>query len=489
MSTLIRKKGRPMNCLFRCLPIACLLSVLLLNHAVAAVSAVVTYPAPSGELASADYALEANGKQVFVYRADVLHGGPASFASFDFSGTVQVAVTSQRAVRSVKIRPISAGITPTVQNNTIRFELSRPGQLTVELNDAIDQPLHLFANPVEADTPRPDDPHVLYFGPGVHEVGTTRVRSNTTVYLAGGAIVRGIIRPDEKPVGESFAKKKTYMPIFLIEDAENVSIRGRGIIDMSRLDWHSKSPVVVQRSSNVRVAGLTIKDSPSWAVALFGSRHVTVSNVKQICHRENSDGIDIVNSQEVAVEDCFLRNNDDEICVKTTSPPPAMEARNISVRRCVVWNDRAYALGVTYETRCNVTNVLFADCDVIHDLGIASLAVHVSDSGTVSSLRFENIRLEDVKNRAVRLWIGKDMWGHDSQRGHIRGVVFKDVSLVGGSAPQWELTGHDADHRVTDVVFENLRLLDKVIAATGEARFVVNAYVDNLRFGATSRDR
>ena len=315
-----------MNRLFRWLPMAWLLSFLLLsNHAVAAVPTLVTYPAPTGEAASADFAVEANGKPVFVYRADVLHGGPASFASFDFSGTVQVAVTSQRAVRSVKIRPISAGITPTVQNNTIRFELSRPGQLTVELNDAIERPLHLFANPVEADTPRPDDPHVLYFGPGVHEVGTTRVRSNTTVYLAGGAIVRGIIRPDEKPVGESFAKKKTYMPIFLIEDAENVTIRGRGIIDMSRLDWHSKSPVVVQRSSNIRIEGITIKDSPSWAVALFGSKHVTVSNIKQICHRENSDGIDIVNSQEVTVEDCFLRNNDDEVCVKTTSPPPALE--------------------------------------------------------------------------------------------------------------------------------------------------------------------
>lgn len=449
----------------------------------------VTYPAPAGEPASAAYTLEANGKPVFVYSADVLHSGPASFASFDFSDTVRVTVTAPRAIRTAKIRPISGGVVPTIQDNQIRFELSRPGLLTLELNDSIDRPLHLFANPMEAAAPRPADPHVLYFGPGIHEVGTTKVPSNTTVYLAGGAIVRGIIRPDEKPVGESFAKKKTYTPIFLVEDAENVTIRGRGIIDMSRLDWHSKSPVVVQRSTNIRIEGITVKDSPSWAVALFGSKHVTVSNVKQICHRENSDGIDIVNSQDVTVEACFLRNNDDEICVKTTSPPPALDARNIVVRRCVIWNDRAYALGITYETRCPITNVLFADCDVIHDLGIASLAAHVSDSGTVSGLRFENIRLEDVKNRAVRLWIGKDMWGHDGERGHIRGVVFKDVSLVGGNAPQWELTGHDVDHRIADVTFENLRILDKVIAATGEARFAVNSHVENLRFGAANRDR
>ncbi|MCY2994821.1 MAG: hypothetical protein NTY19_44215 [Planctomycetota bacterium] len=126
---------------------------------------------------------------------------------------------------------------------------------------------------------------------------------------------------------------------------------------------------------------------------------------------------------------------------------------------------------------------------MIHDLGIASLAAHVSDSGTVSGVRFENIRLEDVKNRAVRLWLGKDMWGHDAERGHIRGVVFKDVSLVVGNAPQWELTGHDADHRIADVTFEDLRILDKVIAATGEARFAVNSHVENLRFGTVRSDR
>ena len=109
-----------MNRLFRWLPPARLLHFLLLsNHAFAAAPSLVTYPAPAGEAASADYAVEANGQPVFVYRADVLHGGPAAFASFDFSGTVQVTVTSQQAVRAASIRPISAGITPSVQNNTM----------------------------------------------------------------------------------------------------------------------------------------------------------------------------------------------------------------------------------------------------------------------------------------------------------------------------------------------------------------------------------
>jgi hypothetical protein len=88
---------------------------------------------------------------------------------------------------------------------------------------------------------------------------------------------------------------------------------------------------------------------------MHNSKKVVVRNVKQICARENSDGIDICNSQDVLVEDCFLRNNDDEVCVKTLSSAPAMESKNIVVRRIVVWNDRARGLGITSETRANIS--------------------------------------------------------------------------------------------------------------------------------------
>jgi hypothetical protein len=447
---------------------------------------VVTYPAPAGEPASDDYAVEVEGQPLFVYRADVLNGGPASFATFDSPGPVRVSVTARRDVQNVQIRPLSYGIVPTVQGRTITFQVPRPCQPTIEINGTIERPLHLFVNPLEVDPPRSGDQGVLYFGPGVHEVGTTLLRNNQTVYLAGGAIVRGVLQPDEKPVGESFKQKKTYKPLFLAERVKNVTIRGRGILDMSRLDWHAKSAIVAQDSSNVRVEGIVLKDSPSWGITLLKCKDVSVSNVKQICHRENSDGIDIVNSQDVTVDGCFLRNNDDEICVKTTLPAPAQEAKNIVVRKSVIWNDRAYALGVTYETRRNISNVLFSDCDVIHDLGIGSLAAHVSDSATVSDLRFENIRLEDTRNRAVRLWIGSDMWGHDPARGHIRGVVFKDIRVLGSPAACVELTGHDAEHRIEDVTFENLQMGGRTVAEQDKGNIRCNDHVEDIRFKAAA---
>ena len=52
------------------------------------------------------------------------------------------------------------------------------------------QPLFIFADPPEENAPSAQAPGVLYFGPGVHDVGETDgyLSSDTTVYLAGGAM-------------------------------------------------------------------------------------------------------------------------------------------------------------------------------------------------------------------------------------------------------------------------------------------------------------
>jgi len=464
------------------MPTALVLLAIALN-AQGADGQVVTYPGPKGEPASADYTVEAGGKPVFVYTANVLHGGPASFAYFDFAGTVQVKVASSRKVSSAVVRPLSAGIKAAVGGNAVSFSVSKPCNLSVELNGSPERPLHLFASPIEANPPKADDPNVMYFGPGVHEVGTTYVPSGKTVYIAGGAVVKGIIRPDEKPVQErNWRGNKVYTNLFIVKDAKGVAIRGRGILDMSGLPWHAKCPITMHNCDGVRVEGIVIRDSPSWVVAMFGSRNITVTGVKEICHRENSDGIDVVNSQDVVVEGCFLRNNDDEICVKACSPPPALESKNIVVRNCVIWNDRAYALGITYETRVGVSNVLFQNCDILHDTGIASLAIHVSDSGTMRDIRFEDIRIEDTRHRLVRLWIGKDMWGHDPERGHIDGVTFRNVSVVGGPFPGSELSGADATHLVENVTFDHLRIHGQLIGDLKQGKIAANPNVKGVRF-------
>jgi hypothetical protein len=447
---------------------------------------VVIYPTPSGEKPSEDFAVKVNGFPIFIYTVATLHGGSASFGSFEFAGQITVTINSTRPVTSVKVLPASYGIRPVVSKAQIAFKLATPANLTIELNGGFDRALHLFANPTERDAPKQDDPNVLYFGPGVHDLGPTRLKNNQTLYLGGGAIIRPRIPPEEKPtVEKDWAGCKCYRNLIEAEGATNVTIRGRGILDLSQLPWHARTAIVLSHCDDALVEGITMLDAPCWGVALFGSRHVTVRNVKQICRRENSDGIDICNSQDVLVTDCFLRNNDDEVCVKTTSPAPAPDSQDIVVRNCVVWNERARGLGITSETRRNIAHVLFQNCDIIHDLSnggdCAALAILVSDSGTMSDIRFEDIRVEQVSHTLVNCWIGADMWGHDRERGRINDARFKNITVTGGNFPASTFTGCDSAHLIENVTFENLRVNGKLITDLAGGRISSNLFTRNLQ--------
>ena len=188
---------------------------------------VVSWAAPAGEKLFEDYTLRVNGQAVPVYVCRVSampfdqvwpgYQRPldqtelAGFAYWGMSGPVQVEVTVKRPFHSVVVRPISRGIHPTVQGQRITFQLSRPGQFTVEL-DGPHHALHLFADPPEEEAPKAGDPNVLYFGPGVHRPGKIQLKSGQTVYVAGGAVVYAMIEG---------------------HGVSGVRILGRGIIDSS----------------------------------------------------------------------------------------------------------------------------------------------------------------------------------------------------------------------------------------------------------------
>ena len=117
-------------------------------------------------------------------------------------------------------------------------------------------------------------------------------------------------------------------------------------------------------------------------------------------------------------------------------------------------------LSVGAELRENVADVLFTDCDVIHDLGREwTLRVYHCDSARISNIRFENIRIEETK-RLISLWIGKAVWTRDEARGHIDNVVFKDIRAV-GKDPRLEFTGFSETNAIENVTLTNVAINGK----------------------------
>ena len=445
--------------------------VLVVGSLLPAASGTVrSYPAPAGEELSKDYTVKVEGREVPVYVAKVAPADPArrwqamddkarsadffekaSFAYFDMDGPVTVTVSCPGAIRSAKILPSSLNIIPTVQGTSLSLTMTNPKPLTLEINGTWVGALHLFANPLESDVPQPGDPNVLYFGPGIHEATHVVVSNNQTVYIAGGALVRGVIGPEESFHISSYSGQRTYSPTFVLKGT-NITFRGRGIVDGSLCPTHARNLLSVQ-GTDLALEGVILRDSSTWTIPIRQSDRVRVKNVKLLGYRANSDGIDICNSRDVTVEGCFIRTLDDLIVIKTDSGRG--EVRHILARDCVLWNEVAHALSVGAELRENVEDVLFSNCDVIHDKGREwTLRVYHCDSARIRNVRFENLRIEESP-RLFSLWIGKAVWTRDDVRGHIDDVAFRHIRAV-AEPLRVELKGFDETHRIENVLFDDV---------------------------------
>lgn len=456
----------------RFIPLAALL-IGLLNHAAA--PQVTIYPAPEGEEMSTNFTASVAGKPLPIYVAKVAPKDPAgrwkamddkansanyydqaAFGYFDLQGSATVTVTCPQDITTAKVLPTSFGITPKAQGRTLSFTLTQPRHLTIEINGNWVNSLHLFANPPETNAPSPHDPNVIYFGPGIHEVGSLEVGSGKTVYVAGGAVVRGIIKPDEKFSISSYSGLKNYQPTFRLRGS-HITVRGRGIIDGSRSTTHARHLVYVQ-GTNIVLEGVILRDSSTWTVPVRRCENVQINNLKLIGYRANSDGIDICNSRNVTVQHCFIRTLDDLIVIK--SDKGQGEVRNIVAKNCVLWNEVAHALSVGAELRENVSEVLFTDCDVIHDQGREwTLRVYHCDAAKIRNIRFENLRIEESR-RLISAWIGQAVWSRDPERGQIRDLTFKNVTATADPL-RVELKGFDTGHTVEGVTFEQVKVNGK----------------------------
>ncbi|ANW95387.1 hypothetical protein AXE80_03440 [Wenyingzhuangia fucanilytica] len=487
-----------------------LCSVLIFVGFSAYAQKVKVYPAPKEIELSTFFKVSVASQNVPVYKTKIPPSTPiprlnpnrgdfglASVASFDMNDAVTVSVESPEEVKSVKILPSSYGIKPVFKGNTVTFELNHPGHVTVEINGEWHESLHILANPFEKNIPDPKDPNVIYFGPGVHEVSQLTISDNQTIYLAGGAYVRCVLPEQEDEIEiRGHVRKK---PTFILE-GKNVAIKGRGIIDQSSIPKKVRRyTILAHKAQDVTIEGVTIFDPSHWTIPIQSCDDVHVDNIKIFGWRGNADGVDITSSRDLLVENCFMRTFDDAVVVKSFGGYGEV-VNNVHTRKCVVWNELAHALSIGAEVHENISNVVFEDCDVIHDKGReTALRVYHCDHAVISDVTFDNIRIEEAR-RLISCWIGKTRWTETEERGHIKNVTFKNITATSApidptltgfqDGPDWkpyiikdhasmELVGYDADHIVEDVVFDNVVLDGKKVEAKN---VTANEFVKNVKF-------
>lgn len=399
----------------------------------------------------------------------------ASMVYFDFSGKVEVDVTSNKEpITKAKIRPLSYGIQPEIKGNTVRFLLSNPANLSVEINDDIFHNLHLFANPIEKNIPKSKDPNVIYFGPGIHEIPNQKlvVSSNKTVYIAGGAVVKGQIA---------------------VEDASNVNILGRGIVDQE-----VKLGIHISNSKNVNVEGVFASQCLTG-----GSDGVKINNVKTISFFGWGDGMNVMASNNVLFDRVFIRSSDDCTTVYGTRKGFKGGCQNITMQNATLWADVGHPILIGTHGNSDKPDVLenlnYTNIDILDQKEMqidyqGCLAINVGDNNLAKNVLFENIRVEDFREgQLLNLRVFYNTKYCTAAGLGIENVMFRNIDYNGNNANLSIISGYDEQRKIKNVTFENLKINGVLIhdemkgkpkwyKTADMARFFIGEHVEGVSF-------
>jgi hypothetical protein len=405
---------------------------------------------------------------------DVLLSDSHPFATFESEGAVEVSVTTGEAIPDgCTVEPRRHGIVPSIDGDTIAFHVPGPGDYVLNVPGRLS--LYIWVNPVEVV---PDLPNTRRFAEGtITDVGQLRLSPGENLYLEGGAILRGAIRATS---------------------TDGLRIGGYGILDgagASLTDvW--RRLMVIEGGRDVVVENIIMIRPRGWMLTLGDCENVIVRNIKQIGTVLSSDGIDIVGSRHVHVHDCFLRNGDDCVVIKSLDLrreddillDHTRPVHDVLVERCSLLSYLGgNGIEIGFELCCDcVRDITFSDCDIlaVNQYG-AAMSIHNSDHATVENITYRNIRVEHCYDKLFDIRVVRSRWSRDSERGHIRNIRFENidvrVSVFNEGYTSSLIGGFDSDHRVSDVTFENVRMNGE-LATNGDDIWLFTKHADAILF-------
>lgn len=430
---------------------------------------VFTYPAPEGAPLKHEYEVRIQPRgskewtKIDTYMAKVNASigdrkhkvSECSYCFFDFTGDVFVKLISKkRKFRTARIRPDYRGTIANVLNDsTVQFLLFQPENVSVELDGDIARNLLVFTSkpPVsreEAEREALRQGRVFkYFAPGLYEEqDTVAVASNTTIYLDGGAYFTGT---------------------FAIDDAENVSILGRGVARPPS----GYEGCHVYRSKNVLIDGLIVNTCP-----IGESRNVTLHDVRSISHPSWGDGLNVFGGcDSILFDRVFCRNSDDCTTAYATRKGFNGSTRHVRMRNSTLWADVAHPIFIGIHGNPavgdTIEHLVYENIDI---LGQAEpqvdyqgcLAINCGDGNLVRNVLFDNIRIEPIEEGCIaQVRVGWNQKYCTAPGRGVENVTFRNVRYLGEPADQHGkrpnlsiIDGYDAERQVHNVTFEGLKI-------------------------------
>jgi len=281
---------------------------------------------------------------------------------------------------------------------------------------------------------------------GNYMTGSLFLKSGVDLHIELGAVLLGPTTTD------GYLKSKSRPSIISARDVHDISISGEGIIDGQAQElmldifkklrsgelkedsiWLFKRPGVGRANNinivgckNVRVTGITLKNSTDWVQDYRQCDNVIIDRIKvQSTAYWNNDGLDITDSKNVRITNCFINSSDDAICLK--SEDARFLCENIFIDSCIV---RSSANGLKLGTASvgGFKNIVVRNLTV-YDTYRSAIALESVDGGIL-----ENIHIRGVKatNTGNAIFIRR---GHRNVNGKVGTLKNVHISNVKADIP------------------------------------------------------
>ena len=334
---------------------------------------------------------------------------------------------------------------------------------------------------------------VVVVPPGNYLSGTVHLKSNVAIQIPAGATTLG--SPDNKdydpyetlpfePVDDT---ETTYFHYALLagENVHHVSITGAGVIDGNRNKRGGPKPIALKNCEHISIRGITVRNSPNYAISFLGCDYVDVDGVSVI--NSYADGIDPDCSRFVRIANCYVDAWDDAICPKASQAlgkPRSTE--NLVVTNCVLrTNCSSFKFGT--ESRGDLKNVAVTNCvmlkrDVLR-APISGITLESVDGSNIDGVTISNITMQEVST-PIFLRLGNRGRGMNPPTpGSLRNVTISNIIATGGTMPS-SITG------IVGATVKNVTLDNINITMVGEGEFnsldvpeVANKYPEADMFG------
>ena len=356
-------------------------------------------------------------------------------------------------INKVEVKPASLGIQCEVKGNEVTLLDVKPCKAAITINEDYENPIYLF---VDGKAPKEWNnlpANTIRYTKGTHTVNPTFDQDDVTIFLEEGAVITGFIYANGK---------------------QNIRILGYGVID-GRL---AQKAIRVEKCKNVEINGPLIMSRTGWCSSFFECDGVKIDNMKILGSDVYSDGIDLVGSSNVEVNDVFIRNEDDCIAIKTNKFGFSGNVENITVKNSVLWGGNlGNCMEIGWELDgAYLRHIRFENMDVIrkessdHKWYRGIMSIHQCGNSTISDVLYKDIRMESAFEHLIWMELRPAYGEWGSGGGSIDGVRFENLEYTNGEDVPI-LIQKNSTGSIKNVVFSGLKYKGRTISDTSDPIF------------------